>query len=86
MNYVKDTYVIDNLSKVNRSFSDWTEILEGVPQDSIFGSLLFNIFINDIFLFINNSTLCNCADDKTLYAINKNLHMVKSNFEANFHK
>ena len=45
--------------------------------------LLFNIFLNDIFLFITNSNSCNYADDNTLYAISKNLHAVKSNIKAN---
>ena len=29
--------------------------------------LLFNIFINDLFLFIKTTTLCNSADDITIY-------------------
>ena len=45
--------------------------------------LLFNIFLNDIFLFITNSNSCNYADDNTLYAISKNLHAVKSNIKEN---
>ena len=45
--------------------------------------LLFNIFLNDIFLFITNSNSCNYADDNTLYVISKNLHAVKSNIKAN---
>ena len=45
--------------------------------------LLFNIFLNDIFLFITNSNSCNYADGNTLYAISKNLHAVKSNIKAN---
>lgn len=34
--------------------------------------------------FITNSNLFNFADDNTLYAIDKNLHSVKSNLQTNF--
>ena len=46
--------------------SEWSEIIKGVPQGSIIGPLLFNIFINDIFLIPNKSSLHNYADDNTL--------------------
>ena len=29
--------------------------------------LLFNIFLNDIFLFLNRSQICNCADENTIW-------------------
>ena len=68
---------------MNWSFSDWAGILVGVPQDSILGPLLWNIFLNGIFLFATHSNLCNYTDDNTLYTINEHLHVVKPNLEAN---
>ena len=53
-------------------------------QGSNWGPLLFNTFLYDICLFKTNSNLCNYANDNTLYAIIKDLHVVKSNFEINF--
>ena len=35
--------------KINDKYSSWSEILIVVPQNSILGPLLFNIFICDIF-------------------------------------
>ena len=40
--------------KINNSFSSWGEILLGVPQDSILCLLLFNIFICDMFYFLED--------------------------------
>jgi hypothetical protein len=52
--------------KIGNIMSEWEDIYKGVPQGSILGPVLFKIFINDIFYFIQDSSLYNYADDNTL--------------------
>ena len=54
-------------TKVGSAYSKWSKIRRGIPQESIFGPILFIIFINDIFMIIEQSDICYFADDSTLY-------------------
>ena len=62
--------------KVGSSFSTWSSILTGVPQGSVLGQLLFNIYINDFFFFIKELSTTNFADDNTIYANGNNIQEV----------
>ena len=54
-------------TKIGSSYSTWENIISGVPQGSILGPLLFNIFLCNLFLEHENSCYANYADDTTPY-------------------
>ena len=64
------------ITKVDDKFSKFKKISTGVPQEFILVPLFFNIFINDLFLFIETTTLCNYADASTIYCSGKNGYIV----------
>ena len=72
-------------TKVNGIYSPKRKLKYGVPQGSILGPLLFNLFLNDIFYFIKESNLANYADDTTAYLSKQGvfpfLHTLKSETE-----
>ena len=62
--------------RVNANYSAWSEIIYGVPQGSIIGPVLFNIYLSDLFLFITDTDIANYADDNSPYACKNDIDSV----------
>ena len=69
--------------KINTTSSSWTQLLQGVLQGSVFGPILFNIFINDIFFALKGIDICNFADGITPYVCDSNVKSVLETLEHN---
>ena len=65
---------------VNSKYSLWSEIICGVPQGSILGPLLFNIYLSDLFIFVSPN-IVNYADDNSPYATSKDTKSVINHLE-----
>ena len=67
---------------INTERSLNTLVSHGVPQESVLGSLLFLLFINDLHKTITNGTLRHFADDTNLLIVSKSVK--KINREVNY--
>ena len=67
--------------RVIGSFSIWTKTSLGVPQGFVLEPLLFNICLNDFFLFLEETEVCNYADDTTIYTCGPNVENIVAKLE-----
>ena len=65
-------------TKVDSFYSFWEEVLSGVPQGSILGPPLFNIFMCDLFLILKATYFTGSADDNTPFVARNNSRCYKS--------
>ena len=66
--------------RINNIHSVFQVLLPGIPQGSI---LLFNTFINDLYLWISKTDLLNFADDNTTSADENTIEKLISTLEQN---
>ena len=63
--------------KIRDKRSDWLQIERGVPKGSTMGPLLFNIFINDIFLYSSDNNIYNFADDNCISFAGNSIYVIE---------
>ena len=71
----------ENGIKISSSFSSYLDIFQGVPQGSILGPLLFNLFLCDLFLFVEEADIMSYADDNTPFVCSENIDVTLEKLE-----
>ena len=66
--------------QINNKFSSERDVIAGLPD----APLLFNLFINDLTFFIEQTTLSNYADDNNLSISGEDKQIVKSRLSSDF--
>ena len=82
---MKCSYLKDRQKAVQiNNFSSYKKVQASVPQGSVDGPLLFNLFINGLVIFLSETFLSNYADDNNLYSIGEELNIIKEKLQKDF--
>ena len=80
LNYLSNRW---QRTKINKKFSSWIELMQGVPQGSALRPFLFSIYLNDLFLLVESTVVSNFADGTTFFACGKDLNSLINRLEQN---
>ena len=70
---------------INNVKSGWIEVAQGVPQGTVLGPLLFNLYVNDLGNFLSCETI-QYADDTVLLSSHDEVLKCKDELEKNIEK
>ena len=62
-------------------FSNWCSLIRGIPQESVLGPLLLNIYINHLFLVSLSSKVRAYADDTQIFSNGNDSSLIHRNMQ-----